>query len=250
MIPKLCIATVVSGEYLWYIPLFNYCLKKAYPEYDILIYIEEYSELPPEYRENCGTAPWVFKSDNGYRTATKRFLLMDELKEYEYVLITDIDIMHFAETPKILEYHLSNMAKYGTECYDNYISADGQMPGVHFVTKDWWDKTKDIRKKYLFNLGTCVKDDDEKLLYSIVSKSGLPMPERRGSGGYHGLHLGRFRDKNFKYMEGTVGAKESQMLKTLLLDAEFMELVEMAGKHSPIIKGVFALIKKLIYIPK
>jgi hypothetical protein len=63
------------------------------------------------------------------------------------VLITDIDIMLMAEDSSIIDQHAAVIIKDGTVCYENWVtghrSADQpRMPGVHFVSRDWWARTQ------------------------------------------------------------------------------------------------------------
>jgi hypothetical protein len=221
---KMCLTTVVDKGYFCYIPLFIYCAKKAYPEYDIKIFTR--GDYEPS-RENRGYVVKVLNddySDNVYCTAALRFLQGDDtLKDYEYVLNTDIDIMTTKETPDIIEQHVTHMNNNKLMCYSNG-EINGAMTGVHFVTKDWWEATRDSRHKILQEYikgATPTKGSDERNLSRIVVESGLTVPSLPILWNFHGLHLGKYRDGKKEVQAG-----EDSVYWELMKDKIFLNLVE------------------------
>lgn len=224
-----CIATIVSGLYEWYIPLFVDRITKEYPEYPVKIFNRNKEDL----------FYWLEYSLSGATTAALRFVEMEEqLMEYDYVLITDIDVMIMREEPTLLERRLHRMRKYGLNCYDNHISVingdNSKMPGMHFVTKDWWDKTRKARREYAEILKNHIiqKDFDELMLYQIIKKSGLPIQDKKPMAGTeHGWHLGAYRNNPSRLTRQPLPGYVSNYVNKLRSDKEFIRLMEESSKH-------------------
>ncbi len=182
---KLLITTFAVGRYKVYSELFRYAINKAYPEYDVLVTESNISQ--PKYYGAC-----------------IRFLDEDpSFKDYDYVYITDIDMMIVREPVSILDFHTKEMEETGL-CYSNTprgMEERGfdRLTGLHFVGKDWWEKTKVARNYYLRELLSCkigdIAIDDEIMLMNIVNDSEVGMvPAKRDLiCRHHGLHLGTVR---------------------------------------------------------
>ena len=215
---KALIATVYDKAYEAYEPLFRYCCQKAYPEY----------ECHTWNRDHWGE---VFKP-GPYTTAALRFLL-NEVGEIDYdaYLITDIDILIRREQPDFIAQHLNHMKWNSLECYDNCDHGD-HMPGVHFVTKEWWPRTKAAREKYLAVLWERPANlaEDEVILRKVVVESGLRTSTNAILWAVHGLHLGRFRNQNIQAIR--FQPNEFEFLDSLMADDKFMELAE-KSKEDP-----------------
>lgn len=70
------------------------------------------------------------------------------------------------------------------------------MPGVHFVTKNWWVRTQLSREQESAALEGANLNYwyDERMLYRIVVNSGLPLPPAEPEPEHHhGFHLGSYR---------------------------------------------------------
>jgi len=191
--------------------------------------------------------------DDGFLTAALRFLDGDKwYGNTDYVLITDVDILIQRENPTLLDQHLLSMEKNGLDCYDNYtvnsIESSPILPGVHFVTQDWWNKTKSIRHKYLKEI-TSLKEvpeqTDEKVLGKIVVESGLKRPPKtQNLWAIHGIHLGYYRRKLNRKNTIQMDATHQQYVKRLRKDSEFIDLVNSCGQDLPEILEIFDILRE------
>lgn len=245
---NLCIMTIVSGLYQWYAPLFMYCAKKAYPKADIRVYIHGDCILPDFWKAQVLLRDEINKYPcNGFTTAAVRFVYEDVdflINNIDYWLITDIDILIQFETPNIINQHCRSMVMHNLKCYDNYISqytvqGRGRMPGVHFITRDWWDISRPARincAKTLAEKGAGYWEYDEVMLSAIVTQSGLPAHEEQHLWAHHGLHLGAWR----RWLSKPGISKNSELTEThwnqineLLDDNEFGEILTLCCNHLP-----------------
>jgi hypothetical protein len=178
---SLLIFTTVEGRYRIYRELFEFCCHRAYPEYDVQV--------------------MDVRTNQPYGAACMRFLV--DVSGHPYTYITDIDMMIIPEKPSLLEFHSAEIEKTGL-CYSNVPRwkepmGENRMTGLHFVTDDWWEITRDARLREVHKtnhegLGKC-KCDDELSLMRIVKGSGLPVTDRGHLvSRHHGIHLGTLRD--------------------------------------------------------
>jgi len=196
---ELTIFTVVNGDYVWYIPMFIYAIKKAYPDCKLRI-IADTDDKDILLHKEVLRVPMIVSEDSGYRAACTRFLYDDDtLINSDYVLITDIDMMFYREEMSIVDQHMLDLRFNDLECYSNCTTNGDRCPGVHFVTKDWWRKTEDARQKEaekLSDLGVIPWDYDEQMLRRIIISSGLKEPPAgQNLWAFHGVHIGEYRHK-------------------------------------------------------
>jgi hypothetical protein len=257
-----CFATMVSGVYQWYIPMFVYACKKAYPDAGIKIVVRGNCELPEIYNEYVTTTDAPNLTDdirNAHTTAALRFTRDYEgITNYDYALITDIDLLHRVETNSIVQTRMIDLTTHNLKCYSNYVSGqdlgEDRMPGVHFVTREWWHTTAEARKKWqeiLLATGADSYSFDERMLTKIVKESGLPT--QKGEMKFwqmHGLHLGDWRkkvqSKNQHYPP--VPGYDQLYIRECLVDACFMRIADECAKHIPTITQTLALLKSLTTI--
>jgi hypothetical protein len=237
-----CVVCVVSGVYQWYIPIFHYCLSRAYPEYFMRIYTRGPIDLPP--------GPWdrVIVRDvandyppDGYTTAALRFVYEDEaLRGFDYVHFQDIDMMIMRENPLLIDQHMMHLRVHGLQCYENYVSSMHEMgprlPGVHFVTRDWWDRTRTAREKYAADLmegGSKGWFWDEVMLAKIVKESGLPLQDKElHLWAHHGIHLGDYRRRiQLGERHGHIEALHTVFMKQILNDKELLRLFDVSAEY-------------------
>lgn len=249
-----CLFTVVSGEYQWYVPLFLDRAIKAYPEYDVVVIVRENLELEVEKMieplvKQAGVIvlagvnqddDWKKYPKDGLTTAALRLLKGDELIwNYDYALITDIDVMIMKEKLPIVEQHLRSMEENGTVAYDNILINGDHCSGVHFVTDEWWTATLEARENRMVELqqgGQLSKKFDEYMLYGIIRESGLGLPKENTDWATHGLHLGRWRNGD---MTKTLTNEESLWVVELLRDNEFMGMVGKVSGHLPFLNVLY-----------
>lgn len=188
---KTLIYAVVQGDYEFFGPLFKSTAKAAFPECDVQVnLLADFSH----WLNPLGEHSWPKRMASAFRFTN---MPMD-VEKYDYILITDVDIVFAPEKQSIAKTHLQWMETNGTKCYDNWLLAHEQCPGVHFVTKEWWAATAEARKKEEAILRTMSEIPyfyDEKMLFRIIRDSGLPLPGRLPHPwSEHGLHLGACRN--------------------------------------------------------
>ena len=243
---KFCFFTVVNDFYKPFIPLFIESAKKAYPEYDIVIFTNNKNHIDGNYHDMI--VDNLLISEDPYKCAVSRFLLCpDELMDYENVLITDIDIMIFKEDKPICEYHVDRIAKNGTQVYDNVFyynekTENWRCSGVHFVTREWWDRTAKARKAVFEELATqrLEKGRDEELLADVITKSDLPIVKNQPTIEFvHGIHLGAWRRAYKKKILRQLPANETIMYSEAIKDELF---IKQAESHQ-IVQDIYNTIK-------
>lgn len=179
---KVCIiATSTSNSFQYYIPMFIYTAKTAYPTYYIKVFVHG------ELSESCRNLLHRMKSlkmcnskwevlENQFQELPKlrpaslsamRFILPDShYKNYDYVYITDIDFLIFNHKPT-LKTHYVNMMDEAKQFYvaarsplrrprrrkiskSGWIRKFKRLQGgrVFFRVCEWIPKTKAFREKY------------------------------------------------------------------------------------------------------
>ena len=208
---RLCISTVIDQNYANYIPLFIYTLKTSYPEYHIKLFT--YGKFNQQVKNALDLIKFDYKIVPGlfnkyakykYSPISWRFIIPPEhYKEYDYVYITDIDMMILPEKISLLNFHLNEMGETGL-CYSNskrnrkHIDGHRSLTGLHFVSQEWFTRTEKARKKYdkllrQGNLGE-QREEDGRILYNMCKESGLNTSEKAPlTCRHHGIHLGNFR---------------------------------------------------------
>jgi len=255
---SLCVTTIVSGIYQWYIPLFLYCLKKAIPTASPLIYTRGPCILPDLWKNLCIEIPDEYHGE-GYTTAALRFVHSDpQLEAFDFVYITDIDILMKPEKIALVDQHVRTMKKHELECYDNYVSTNSttekKVPGVHFVTKDWWPRTAGAREKYrllLKKTGATSWEFDELMLYCIISESGLQEPPKLPNlWAHHGVHLGDWRRQieQKRLSKNRMQADLYCFVQELMADRQFVDIMKACSSQLPIIGKIFERFQKLYYL--
>ena len=232
---ELTIYTVVTGSYVWYIPMFIYAMRKAYPNQKLHI-IADTDDKEVLSLDGVLRVPMIHSEDSGHRAACTRFLFDDDvLTGSDYVLITDIDMMFHKEELSIVDQHMLDLRKNGLSCYSNCTTNGDRCPGVHFVTKDWWKATEDAREKEadkLSELEVVPWDYDEQMLRRIIIKSGLKTPPAgQNLWAFHGVHIGEYRHKLQQKNRDSWNANTKA--RELVSDSKFMEIAEWCHSKAP-----------------
>lgn len=223
------VATCANREYLHYSDLFSYCIRKAYPDYRSVV-----SPIP-DFIHPYAAAAMRFAEPSFEGMAT----------DYTYTLITDIDILHYRESVPPHVQHCREMEKHGLSCYSNHTLDGGQCPGVHFVTKDWWEKTRESRHEEQAILVRMHQRDitelragyDERALLRIIRKSDLEEPPAKAPPlSCHGIHLGKWRKRRGRKIQ--VDPAESTAAKAFLADEGFMDRAESVPGVVEILKTI------------
>lgn len=250
---SLCIFTIASGHYQWYLPLWFDRIEKELPQAKPLAYVRGDIELPEPWKSKCLKDPVLdtFPMD-GNTTAALRYVYSNrQIESYDYTLITDCDMLLMAEQPDLINQHMRAMARSGLQCYDNYVytlnGGSPVVPGVHFVTKDWWECTRRVRglkQQELSQFGSLVKGYDEIMLGRIIKESGLPFSYESRLWAHHGLHLGDWRLRlKHNVLCQQPDAPMRNFINRILSEPGFQGIMDMCSGRLEYLKETFDLIK-------
>ena len=126
------LTTYVAGKrYQAFIPLLVYSCKKAYPEYDIILFLHETLEVEIKLLlEKSGLIDKVIIRENVYAEDTKmnalkaasyRWVLWDDIfLTYKYLYIVDIDMFYIREPKPLHLQHVERMQVSGLP-FDNLV---------------------------------------------------------------------------------------------------------------------------------
>lgn len=198
---SVAVTTCVSEDYQHFVPLWAWCLNRAYPEYAVKVFLTE-PALPFLRVASRRLDVQLIEGEFGpkrYERRPRRFaawcryLLFTEARrhhwrDHDWVYITDGDLMVVREEPPLHVQHLEHMKVTGL-CYSNLLRDplrfdSEHMTGLHFCGREFIEAVTGKCTEYdgLFRVvGGGVLDGkpvihDERLLYQIVRDSGLPMP--------------------------------------------------------------------------
>lgn len=252
---NLLVYTVYDKKYEAYRPLFEYSFKKAWPEYGISCVCHD-----DWYRE--------YPNKHPVQIMLHRYLhdLPGQLPGYKHYLAVDIDFLFYRQKEPILQFHLNEMQKSG-RCYSNIRGYNKnawgkpgrmRMSAVHFYSREWLVKTKDIRERYreaLMNDEVGHKwGEDEIILWNICDIAGVGLPVEKYQKAvyaerHHAIHMGLFRkkgqlsslrgDKNPNQILLKIARQFSKMEK----DSKFMALVAQSCAINPQIAAQIKNIK-------
>jgi len=245
---KLLITTLIDDRYRDYAELFIWCCHKSYPDYDIKILRKD--KVFPDY------------PDNGYTTNALRMVVPPEHYEgWDYVFITDIDILILRTEPTLLDIRLADMEKDKTVCYANSIRTKSSiftngteswngtqcLSGLHFCTQEWFKRVEPYAKYYRDYLKAAEvgRGFDGRMLYYMVDQLSLPIsPKHKLIKRHHGIHIGTFRlwDEGLKYInrpgaepmtaqqarhaaEKRVDSQKVKIWKQYMADPEYAQIV-------------------------
>ena len=130
---KICLTTFVQGHlYQEYLPMLIYSIGKAYPEYDVKIFLHDTlrDDLRPaldmirstydrfEIREHTfADCPNM----NSLVARSLRWVLWDEsFRDYDYLYTIDIDMFYIREPQELMEQHIEHMNYIGSDCVSNF----------------------------------------------------------------------------------------------------------------------------------
>jgi MoaA/NifB/PqqE/SkfB family radical SAM enzyme len=270
---SLCVFTICDETYQWYVPLFLKSIETIKTEQKITPVVFIRGNVDPEMIELCkGNAQYIYTIDDhygnylqntefpsgGYTTAAMRYLLRPEttpsfgVKKFafensDYTLITDIDILFYKETMTIIDQHMMHLVRDNTVCFENWVSEYRgecpRLPGVHFVTKEWWSRTEKAREKCtnkVMETGTINEYwFDELMLGQIVKESGLPLPPAEAKlWRHHGVHLGDWRLNIERKQLPRPNVFELMHIQWMLTDPEMSILFDECGKRIKLIADV------------
>jgi len=219
---KVCFSSVCTADsYSYYIPLFIYTTKKAYPNATVKVFVK--GKLKNDIKEALKLIPYkgweVLEScfasypNKPFITNCLRFLIDERYyKGYDYVFVKDIDFLIFPHKVSHYKYfsrRIKNLPYFGAKGpYRRprryHINRGGwkgnftRVAGGSFSFKNpaWFRKTGKILKEYRRYLKHNEHDKydshppgsyrecDEVMLFRIIKKSGLPTPRRKNKNVY------------------------------------------------------------------
>jgi len=196
---KTCVTTVVDGTFQRYTPLFILSLLTAYPDYSIRVFVRD--DIGTELAEGMelldGLGDWqiITGALDDYPQCNRlgaylRYLLFTReraaryFSEFDYVYITDGDLLVTREIPPLHVQHIGHMKAIGLP-YSDIIRHDPQvLTGLLFAsqkfigavagTVEWYDA--EFRERADDVLDTTKRFPDERLLYQIVRDSVVGLP--------------------------------------------------------------------------
>jgi hypothetical protein len=201
---SLCITTVVDKQYMEYVPLFVYCVNRAYPDAMPVIVLRDPCPYPMGKMKYTFITMFSDFPRYEYASIALRFLVPKEVyAEFDYVYVTDIDMLIMREETDIETFHRIEMESTGL-CYSNslrnamHYAGSESLTGLHFATREWFFKTEDraaIYREYMRSgLMGLYREWDGVMLYRMANMSGLGLPGKyKLAKRHHGIHLGNFR---------------------------------------------------------
>lgn len=221
------VTTAVDHNFQHYIPLWAWCINRAYPDYAVKVFLvgdpaapflqsaakrlnlelvegefgpKRYEHRPPRFAAWC------------------RYLLFTEKRRHhweghDWVYITDADLMVVRQEPPLHVQHIRHMDTIGL-CYSNMLRnplqfADRHLTGLHFCGQEFIRAVTDKCTEYdglVRVVGGGALDGkpviyDERLLYQIVRDSGLGFPPHM-NGDEAESDPANYRDARFRPWHG------------------------------------------------
>lgn len=211
--PKLAIATIVSGdEYQYYAPLFTYCAKRAYPDAKIKTFV--CGKLDPDSRPFIKGKVYEdmfkdYKIGSSTYNALRQLIPAKYFEGCDYLYPTDADFLIFKQKVAHVDYYAEIMEKLRIPI----ACARGPLKGMKSTRLDpngwtenrtriaagclmlkipeWFDLTRTARQYYrklvkhqkrdkFDSLPACTyREFDEVMIYRICKLAGLRTPERK-----------------------------------------------------------------------
>ena len=206
---KVCLTTFVYGvKYQAYIPFLIYSCNKAYPEYDIRLYL--YDKLDEDVKRQLDLidANNVIIMEkhfadcpkmNSLKAKSLRWVLWDDaFMEYDYLYVVDIDMLYIKEPTPLHIQHLEHMKTTGlpfdnlTRCFKRHpftIRSIGyrlKHAGLNSILKFFFSDRNDYRLTGLHFI-------DVKKYYKIYNPSKIQFFKEKI---YNGSYLKYFMSSN------------------------------------------------------
>lgn len=135
---KVCLTTFIYGvKYQEYIPFLVYSCKKAYPEYDIVLFLYDKLESIIKKQLSILDTQNVYIREESFKDCphmtplkakSLRWVLWDDtFRNYDYLYIVDIDMLYIREPKLIHEQHCEHMNTTGLP-YDNLVRCFKRSP--------------------------------------------------------------------------------------------------------------------------
>src|SRR5574343_1717775 len=143
---KIMISTVVDEQYSHYVPLFDYCAHRAYPDAEIEVLYSNRAEQ--KYRAACSRYlidfSKKFDPEIGERAPTRFY-------------ITDVDMLLLPELISLVEFHEAEMVESGLPYSNSHRSVQEErglerMTGLHYCNRKWYADTIDEREAIMLEM--------------------------------------------------------------------------------------------------
>lgn len=251
---KTCFTTVVSADlYQNYIPL--YCLAlRTWSTDDIII------KVRGKLSDNCRSALKNIKNVSVYddcfieypfhisTTNSLRFISEEIVYNYDYIMITDIDLLilqdpwkwHYLNITKdhpFSGYHGAKVKPQRPEICKAWSGEFERVAGGYFcVTPKWFDATRFTRIRYGMALldGRCgnYRENDEVILANIIKGSKMEVPpDKYYPRDLRGLHLGDFKFNkrwlNMDKMKNLLTKKNIDLYLDLSRESQWIDTVKL-----------------------
>jgi hypothetical protein len=235
---KVCITTVVDEHYAAYIPLFCWCVKQVYPAYSCKIFTRNIDVIQNLFLNTEFIPLFEDFPRYSYNTIALRFVIPPKyFDKFDYVYVTDIDMMIMPERISIEDFHCGEMVSTGLP-YSNslrnvhHYAGYQSLSGLHFASRAWFMKTEAERLKYydLLQRGLVglYREYDGIMLYRMARNSGLGIPKKyKLKKRHHGIHLGNFRLYNTREAwESRIPPEYRSQWQSWECDPEFSEIIK------------------------
>lgn len=202
--PKTCVAVFAADYCRSYVPIFLFCLFRAYPDYASVVFLRKplgTQEKPGmklvkgnfQLAYNAGAASFPKLKDRAARVRlfqAARFLVFTPqnvrkyLAGYDHIYVTDVDMLIMPEEMPLHEQHLRHCEVLGLP-YSNFVrnTEPPRLTGLHFGTREFFEAVAPVvalwrsipEKGFPKGLGRC---PDEAMWYRIVKESGFTIPPK------------------------------------------------------------------------
>jgi hypothetical protein len=241
----------VFGRYARYVPYCIYGILKSYPDAFVKVFIS--GDISDAHRKALDIIPssrYEIKERyfnginiNGSRMikgspmALRWLIPFDELKDFKYAYIGDVDMLIAKEKPSLANAHVNHMRRLGVP-FSNALRGDKKrLTGLHFIdVKSYYDAVGGAIDTYLTDakklnmaIAKCLRN--EHFLYNLVAPH-IDFKEKEDEmvmGGdlyyrpHHGTHLGLVRGK--KMTPSTYD--ELQIIPDYLFDKEIDDMLKL-----------------------
>lgn len=200
----LCIVAIATQAYQEYIPLYLYFVLRAYPDYELIVYVD--GTMHPAVsgcidlvrdmgRFRLKPIRQAYDRSTSQPIKSLRWLLIEEdFYEYDNVYIGDIDMFIVPEAAPLHEVHVQHSREIGLPYSNRVRSGQRKLTGLHFVrTREYYDRVLPTMRKYHdAALSGSLGINNEELLYRMMDES-VGLPQIVGNFvSYHGIHARAF----------------------------------------------------------
>jgi hypothetical protein len=256
---NVCVTTVVDAAYMEYAPLFTYCMKMVYPAFKTVIVLRD--DCP--YDLNGAESIRLFADfpRYPYLPIALRFVVPpDVYKQFDYVYITDIDMMIMPERLSLDEFHLAEMVATGL-CFSNslrnvhHYAGFESLSGLHFANRKWFAITEERRAFYYNSLKAGLlglyREYDGVMLYRMAKDSGCGLPKKyKLKKRHHGIHLGNFRlFSNRDQWADRIPVDYRTQWMQFMGDKKFRAMVEEGRRNNTMLNEQLGLLENFIKNP-